>query len=68
MLKDVPTIGECQDDNCTPGIFFEDTHLLIKVNELSQRPHPNNKLGMGFRDSNNAVLEKSLNGCINDYV
>ena len=47
--------------------FFEDTLLLIKVNELLQMHHPNNKLGMGFKDSNNAFLEKSLNGFINDY-
>ena len=29
--------------------------------------HPNNKLEMGFKDSNNAVLEKSLNEFINDF-
>ena len=45
--------------------FFLDTLLLIKVNELLQMHHPN-KLDMGFKDSNNAVLEKSLNG-FNDY-
>lgn len=37
------------------------------MNELLQMHHATNKLGMGFEDNNNAVLEKSLIGFINDY-